>query len=417
MNNKSTITLDYALRNTNPTAFSTMVKPAGSLCNLDCQYCYYLDKAGQYAYRQPLMSPELLEIYVRQYIEANEVPQVTFLWHGGEPLMQGVGFYKRALGLQEKFAAGKKIENVLQTNGTLLNEEWCRFFAKNNFLIGISIDGPQDIHDSFRLNKAGKPSFERVMNGVALLRKYKVEFNTMSVVNKLCEKRGLEIYQFLKSIGSRYMQFLPAVEHTIEIPDKKRALIVPPEHDGARIAPWSVSATGYGEFLNDIFDYWVRNDVGNYFVQIFDSTLAQHCGIPPGLCTMNDTCGEALVVEHNGDVFPCDHFVYPEYRLGNIKEKHLGEIFKEHKRFDFGIKKRNTLPQECLSCDYYQLCRGECPKHRFERAESGDGKKNSLCDGFKMYFKHTTPYMEYMRDLLAAGLPAVQVIPWARTRK
>ncbi|MCK9628223.1 MAG: anaerobic sulfatase maturase, partial [Bacteroidales bacterium] len=334
---KKTITLDYAARNANPAAFSTMVKPAGSLCNLDCHYCYYLDKSLQYDGKQPLMSPELLERFTRQYIEANEVPVVTFLWHGGEPLMQGVDFYRKALELQNRYSSGKKIENVLQTNGTLLNEEWCKFFAKNNFLIGISIDGPKDIHDTFRLNKAGKPSFEKVMNGINLLKKYKVEFNTLSVVNKLSEKRGREVYQFLRNIGSHYMQFLPAVEHVVEIPGRKRAVIVPPDHEGAHIAPWSVSANGYGEFLNEIFDIWVRNDVGQYFVQIFDSTLAQYCGIQPGLCSMNETCGEALIVEHNGDVYPCDHFVYPEYKLGNISEKSLREIYLGQKRFDFGM--------------------------------------------------------------------------------
>lgn len=412
---KKTITLDYAARNANPAAFSTMVKPAGSLCNLDCHYCYYLDKSLQYDGRQPLMSLELLERFTRQYIEANEVPVVTFLWHGGEPLMQGVDFYKKALELQNRYSAGKKIENVLQTNGTLLNEEWCKFFAKNHFLIGISIDGPKDIHDAFRLNKAGKPSFEKVMNGIALLKRYKVEFNTLSVVNRLSEGRGGEVYQFLKSIGSQYMQFLPAVEHIVEIPGRKRAVIVPPDHKGAQMAPWSVSAEGYGRFLNDIFDIWVRNDVGQYFVQIFDSTLAQYCGVRPGLCSMNETCGEALIVEHNGDVYPCDHFVYPEYKLGNISEKSLREIYLGQKRFDFGMDKRSTLPRECLNCEYYTLCRGECPKHRFEPVSTGEGKRNTLCEGFKLYFKHTQPYMKYMRDLLVAGKPAFNVIPWART--
>ncbi len=329
--------------------------------------------------------------------------------------MQGMDFYKKALELQNRYSGGKKIENVLQTNGTLLNEEWCKFFAKNHFLIGISIDGPKDIHDAFRLNKAGKPSFEKVMNGITLLKRYKVEFNTLSVVNRLSEGRGGEVYQFLKSIGSQYMQFLPAVEHIVEMPGRKRAVIVPPDHEGAQMAPWSVSAKGYGEFLNEIFDIWVRNDVGQYFVQVFDSTLAQYCGIQPGLCSMNETCGEALIVEHNGDVYPCDHFVYPEYKLGNISEKSLREIYLGQKRFDFGMDKRSTLPRECLNCEYYTLCKGECPKHRFEPVSSGEGKRNTLCEGFKLFFKHTQPYMKYMRDLLAAGKPAYNVIPWART--
>ena len=402
MRKPQSISFEYALKQSGPVAFSTMVKPAGSMCNLDCNYCYYLDKSEQYAHNQPVMSESLLEEYIKQYITANDVPEVSFLWHGGEPLLLGIDFYKKALALQNKYALGKEINNSLQTNGILLTDEWADFFSENNFLIGISVDGPEDIHNSFRVNKAGKPTFKNVMNGLNILKKHNTHFNTLSVVNKVSEGRGLEVYQFLKSTGSHYMQFLPASEHIIER-DGKRPLIVNPGTAGAVYAPWSVSSLAYGEFMFDIFKYWVKNDIGDYFVQLFDSTLAQHCNVAPGLCSMNDTCGEALVVEHNGDVYPCDHFVYPDFKLGNILESSLLDIYRSQKRFDFGLNKKNSLPAECKSCKYLSVCRGECPKHRFETSKLNDGNRNSLCEGFKFFFENSGPYMEYMRDLLIAG--------------
>ncbi len=415
--NNTTLSFEYALKNSKPAAFSSMVKPAGSLCNLDCHYCYYIDKSTIYNHKQPLMSDELLEKYIQQYIEANEVPKVTFLWHGGEPLMQNIDFYKKALYYQQKYSSGKVIDNLLQTNGTLLTEEWCKFFSKNNFLIGLSIDGPKDIHDSFRLNRVGKPSFERVLNGINLLKKYKVEFNTLSVVNNLSKDRGVEIYKFLKSVGSRYMQFLPAVEYTIVRDNFSRPVIVPPGTENSVLADWSISSVGYGQFLIDIFDYWVLNDVGSVFVQTFDSALAQYCGVDPGLCIMNETCGDALIVEHNGDVYPCDHFVYPEYLLGNINQNSLKAIHKSQKRFDFGMKKSSTLSNKCKQCEYLSLCWGECPKHRFEESSADDYRNNSLCDGLYKFFCHTEPYMKYMRDLLVAGRSPTEVMFWANTIK
>ena len=324
MKNKDIFTFRDAEKQAGPVAFSTMLKPAGSACNLDCHYCYYLDKAVQYGGRQAVMSDELLELYVKQYIEANEVPTVQFCWHGGEPLLLGVDFYRRAMGFQRKYADGKRIENTLQTNGTLVDEALCDLFAGNNFLVGISLDGPQDIHDAFRLTKGGKPTFERVMRTIEMFQRSGVEYNTLSVVNKLCEGRGGEIYRFFRDeVHSRFMQFLPAVEHVVDKPGHHRPLIVPPGHEGARLAGWSVSAEGYGHFLCDVFDEWVVSDVGRCFVQLFDASLAQWCGVQPGVCSMGETCGDALVVEHNGDVYSCDHFVYPEYRLGNIRETPL----------------------------------------------------------------------------------------------
>lgn len=416
MKNKKFITFDEALKPNRPTAFSAMIKPVGSACNLGCRYCYYLDKAALYENRQSLMDDELLETTIKQYIQANDIPQIMFVWHGGEPLIAGLDFYKKAVALQQKYAEGKQIENVLQTNGILIDENWCRFFAEHNFLIGISIDGPESIHDTYRRNKAGEATFAKVMGAIEQMRKYRVEFNTMSVVSRASEGKAVEIYRFLKSIGSSFMQFLPALEH-VRISDKTgKPLIVPPGTPDSVMAEWSVSAKGYGRFLNDIFDEWVLTDVGRYFVQMFDVALAQWVGVPPALCAFADTCGDALVIEHNGDVYSCDHFVYPEYRLGNIKDHSLKSLYRKKEQFRFGMDKRNSLPSECLNCRYYFACRGECPKHRFEQSADGEPNKNALCEGFKLFFKHVDPYMKYMADLLREQKPPAWVMSWARRR-
>ena len=415
MKSRDIFTFQDAVKQTSPIAFSTMLKPAGSACNLDCHYCYYLDKAVQYGGKQAVMSDQMLETYVKQYIESNDVPQVTFCWHGGEPLLLGVDFYRRAMEFQKKYADGKQIDNTLQTNATLINEEWCLFFAEHNFLIGVSIDGPKDIHDNFRLTKSNKPTFDTVMAAISMMKAHKVEFNTLSVVNKLSEGRGAEIYRFFKTLGSKYMQFLPAVEHVIDKEGFHRPFIVSPGTEGAYLAEWSVSAKGYGQFLIDIFDQWVIADVGQYFVQMFDASLAQWCGVQPGVCSMGETCGDALVVEHNGDVYSCDHFVYPEFKLGNINETPLINIYKSRKREEFGLNKRNTLPAECLKCKYYFACRGECPKHRFDVAADGM-HRNNLCEGLKLYFKHVEPYMNQMKWLLEQKQSPAFVVPWARQR-
>ncbi len=416
MTQKKIFTFRDAEKQVRPKAFSTMLKPAGSTCNLDCHYCYYLDKAVQYGGRQAVMSDELLERYIRQYIEANEVDQVQFCWHGGEPLLLGIDFYRRAMALQRKYANGKRIDNALQTNGTLVDEAWCDLFAGHNFLVGVSLDGPQDIHDAFRLTKQQQPTFERVMRSIALFQHGGVEYNTLSVVNRLCEGRGAEIYRFFRDeVHSRYMQFLPAVEHVIDRAGAHRPLIVAPSHEGARLAEWSVSAKGYGDFLCAVFDEWILRDVGQTYVQMFDATLAGWCGVEPGVCSMGETCGDALVVEHNGDVYSCDHFVYPEYKLGNICETTLAEIYTSSRRREFGLAKRNDLPAECLSCKFYFACHGECPKHRFETGADGC-RKNSLCEGLKHYYNHVSPYMDYMRDQLARQQAPAWVMSFARKR-
>lgn len=393
-------------------AFGTMVKPIGSACNLDCHYCYYRDKSEIYSGSMPKMSDELLEMYIRQYMTGASQQVVSFCWHGGEPLMAGLPFFRKAMELQKKYAGGKEVENTLQTNGVLLNDEWCSFFRDNNFLIGLSLDGPEDIHDAFRRDCGGAPTFSRVMHGVELMKKHGVEFNILSTVNARSEGRGAEVYKFLRSIN-RYIQFLPVVEYVRERPGK-RPLIVSPDEEDAVPAPWSVSAKGYGQFMCDVFDEWVKYDVGNCFVQLFDVILGNWCGVQPSLCAFAEVCGDGLVVEHNGDVYSCDHFVYPEYRLGNIKDKELSDMYRSEEQQLFGRDKRDALPMECKRCNYYFLCRGECPKHRFEYAANGEPYMNALCDGYKMFFRHTDPYMRQMKTFLEKGLPASEIMNWKR---
>lgn len=418
MPSKSYITYTDALKTQAPAAFSSMFKPIGSTCNLECTYCYYIDKT-QTVYNNipPSKSLEILEEYTRQYIDANEVPEVTFTWHGGEPLLAGLDYFRKAMEFQRRHSGGKKIINSLQTNGMLLNADWCRFFHDNRFLIGVSIDGPRDIHDAYRVNKAGRPTFDKVMDGINQMAQFRVEYNTLSVVNRMSEGRGAEVYQFLKSIGSRFMQFLPVVEHVLPANGNGRPVIVKPGTEGSVMASWSVSSPGYGHFMTDIFDVWVLSDVGTYFVQAFDMTLAQWVGAKPGLCIYSETCGDALVVEHNGDVYSCDHFVYPEFKLGNILEDELTDLYRSQKQFDFGIKKRNNLPSQCRRCEYYFACRGECPKHRFLKTKNGEENLNALCEGFKHYYFHVAPYMEHMKNLLFNKKAPALVMDWAKSMK
>ena len=411
----NTIHFADAQRLTRPTAFTTMIKPVGSLCNLDCDYCYYLGKADLYGGHQPKMSDELLERYISQYIEAVQVPTVTFCWHGGEPLLAGIDFYEKAVALQNRYRGTKQIENSLQTNGLLINPDWCDFFRANNFLIGLSIDGPKDIHDAYRHDRGGHPTFDRVMRGLEMMAVSGVEYNTLSTINNRSAGQGKRVYQFMRSV-SKYMQFLPVVEHTLPTPSG-RAAIVPPGTEGAKAAPWSITPRAFGKFMCDVFDEWVINDVGEHFVQLFDITLAQWYGVQPGLCAFCPTCGDGLVVEHNGDVYMCDHFVYPEYRLGNIGTEHLADMQRKPELFRFGLEKRNSLPSDCRRCEYLFACRGECPKHRFATTRRGEKGLNALCEGYKHIFEYTAPYMQQMRHLLEQGLEAKHIIPWARQRR
>lgn len=411
-NKRNTLHLGDVAKMQRAPAFGTMIKPIGSACNLDCHYCYYRDKSEIYSGNMPRMSEELLETYIRQYIEGASQQNISFCWHGGEPLMAGLPFFEKAMELQRKYAGDKVIENTLQTNGILVNDAWCSFFKENNFLIGLSLDGPEDIHDAFRRDCGGAPTFARVMKAVELMKKHGVEFNILATVNARSEERGAEVYKFLTSINP-YIQFLPVVEY-VKMRAGKRPLIVSPDEEDAVPAPWSVSAKGYGKFMCDVFDEWVKYDVGKNFVQLFDVTLGNWCGVPPSLCAFAEVCGDGLVVEHNGDVYSCDHFVYPEYRLGNIATDELSAMYRSREQQDFGRDKRDALPLECKRCNYYFLCRGECPKHRFEYAKNGEPYMNVLCEGYKMFFRHTDPYMRYMKTLIEKGEPASKVMEWKR---
>ena len=420
---QDTLTLGDAVRLSGPVAFNMMLKPAGSLCNLDCNYCYYLDKSAIYGGREPVMSEQMLETLVREYIQANEVPEVTFNWHGGEPLVLGIDFYRKALELERKYADGKQVHNTIQTNGTLVNREWAAFFRDNGFLVGLSLDGPQDIHDKYRRDKGGRPTFDKVIRAVEHFLQAGVEFNTLSTVNKASEGRGREVYRFLKGVGSRFMQFMPVVEHVkypVDASGKRvrgaRPYIVDPKEKDAVLAGWSVSDLGYGNFLCDIFDDWVCQDVGRYFVNAFDAALACWVGAMPGTCVYAQTCGGNAVIEHNGDLYPCDHFVYTGYRLGNIAETPLAEMMASPAQVRFGIDKRNTLPAKCLRCKYLFACNGECPKHRFNRTEAGQTGLNALCGGLYKFYDHVAPYMERMKELLERQTAPAAIIPWARLR-
>lgn len=388
-----------------------MLKPAGSTCNLACTYCYYMEKAGLYnqASRQT-MSDELLEAFVKAYLQAQTMPQVLFTWHGGEPLMRPLAFYKRAVELQRIHAKGRAVDNCIQTNGILLNDEWCRFFKENNWLVGISIDGPQHLHDRYRRNKQGSPSFAKVMQGVRLLQKHGVEWNGMAVVNNCNAAHPVEFYRFFKEIGCRYLQFAPIVERFAPHPGGGSLCLPEEEGEAIRLAPFSVTPEQWGGFLCAVFDEWVKEDVGTYFVQLFDATLANWVGEPPGVCTLAPTCGQVGVMEFNGDVYACDHFVFPPYKLGNIRQQSLVEMMYGERQQAFGRRKQTSLPAQCRQCEWLFACNGECPKNRFARTAGNDPGLNYLCEGYRKFFRHVAPYMDFMKEELRHQRPPANVM-------
>lgn len=383
-----------------------MLKPAGSLCNMRCQYCYYLEKGQMYKEdKNRVISDSMLERFIKNYIESQTLPQVLFTWHGGETLMRPVSFYKRALELQRYYAGGRQIDNCIQTNGTLITEEWCKFFKENNFLVGVSIDGPQEFHDEYRKTASGGPSFQKVMKGIQLLNKYGVEWNALAVVNDFNAEYPLDFYHFFKEIGCHFIQFTPIVERKVSRPDG--LTLAPGMEEGGELIDFSVTPEQWGTFLCKIFDEWVRNDVGDYYIQLFDATLANWVGQVPGVCTMAEECGHAGVMEYNGDVYSCDHFVFPEYRLGNLGERSLYELMNSEKQKEFAKNKKKRLPQQCLECEFLFACHGECPKNRFVKDEYGNPGLNYLCKGYKMFFDHVAPYMDFMKaEFLAERAPA-----------
>lgn len=387
-----------------------MLKPAGAHCNLACKYCYYLEKNKLYPTAQRhLMSDEMLEQFTREYIEAQTMNQVLFTWHGGEPLLRSIDFYRKALSLQQKYAGGRRIDNVIQTNGTLLTDEWCEFFAQNHWLVGISIDGPQPYHDHYRLTAAGKPSWQKVMQGIKLLKKHGVEWNAMAVVNAYNVNHPLEFYRFFKENGCQFLQFTPIVERLTRHEDG-RTLASLADKNEIPMSEASVTPEQWGYFLCAIFDEWVRKDVGKIFVEIFDCTLANWMGISPGICAYSKECGHAGVMEHNGDVYSCDHFVFPEYKLGNIRDHSLIDMLYGEQQQEFSRLKHSSLPRQCKECDMEFACHGECPKNRFMKDKYGDSGLNYLCPGYYHYYQHVAPYMDYMKQELMAQRPPSNIM-------
>ena len=387
-----------------------MLKPAGAHCNLACKYCYYLEKNKLYPTAQRhLMSDEMLEQFTREYIEAQTMNQVLFTWHGGEPLLRSIDFYRKALSLQQKYAGGRCIDNVIQTNGTLLTDEWCEFFAQNHWLVGISIDGPQPDHDHYRLTAAGKTSWKKVMQGIKLLKKHGVEWNAMAVVNTYNANHPLEFYRFFKENGCQFLQFTPIVERLTRHEDG-RTLASLADKNEIPLSEASVAPEQWGYFLCAIFDEWVRKDVGKIFVEIFDCTLANWMGISPGICAYSKECGHAGVMEHNGDVYSCDNFVFPEYKLGNIRDHSLIDMLYGEQQQEFSRLKHSSLPRQCKECDMEFACHGECPKNRFMKDKYGDSGLNYLCPGYYHYYQHVAPYMDYMKQELMSQRPPSNIM-------
>lgn len=386
-----------------------MLKPVGSACNLACQYCYYLEKELLYPNnKRSWMSEETLETFIQQYFLAQTQPYVSFTWHGGEPLLRPISFYKKALKLQQKYGKGFYIENSLQTNGTLLTDEWCRFFKENNFLIGLSIDGPATVHDAYRQTLSGKGSFQKVLNGIRLLNKHGVEWNAMAVVNAKNVKDAASFYNFFKSINCHFIQFTPIVERLVPHADGRCLASV--NEQTQTMSPLSVTPEEWGAFLCDLFDLWIKEDVGTYYIQMFDATLANWVGQTPGLCTLSKSCGHASVMEHNGDVFACDHFVFPEYKRGNIHTQTITEMMYSPEQLQFGKNKWQSLPRQCKECSFLFACYGECPKNRFAIDAYGNKGLNYLCKGYKRFFAHVAPYMQFMKEQLEKELPPADVM-------
>ncbi|WP_425499877.1 anaerobic sulfatase maturase [Cerasicoccus maritimus] len=400
--------------------FHVMTKPIGPLCNLDCEYCFYLEKENLFASNERFkMDDKTLEAYVRNYIESQPEHNVTFAWQGGEPTLMGVKFFQKVVKFQKQYANGRTIENALQTNGTLLNDEWCQFLHDENFLVGISIDGPEDIHNHYRVDKKKGPSYGQVIRGIELAKKHKVEFNTLTCVHAGNVDKPQEVYKFLRNIGSGYLQFIPIVER---LPDKDSRdiglqLAHPPDFRSPPIekrppvmADWAVDPHKFGSFLCSIFDRWVTRDVGKTFVQIIDMSLGKWLNIPGGLCVFSETCGKAMAIEHNGDVYACDHYVYPRYKVGNVLNQSLGSIVDSDAMKQFGQDKKTGLPQQCVKCDVRFACHGECPKHRFTWTKDGEFGLNYLCPSYLKFFRHIDPAMQIMAQLYRNRRPPADIM-------
>lgn len=394
--------------------FHVLAKPIGPICNLDCKYCFYLEKESLYPNVPKWAMPEdVLDAYIRQYIAAHDAPAVSFAWQGGEPTLLGVDYFRNLVRIQAKYAHGKRIQNAFQTNGVLLDDTWGEFLKERNFLVGLSIDGPRELHDTYRVDKGGQPTFDKVMRGMEVLKRHGVEFNTLTTVHRGNADAPLEVYRFLRDNGSGFIQFIPIVERIAShVTSDGLQLISPDFHGSARVAAWSVEPHQFGRFLCDIFNEWVRRDVGRVFVQLFDVSLEMWTGREASVCVFRRQCGTALAIEHCGDLYSCDHFVYPENRLGNIMDSPLETLVDSPQQHAFGEAKETTLPRYCRECDVRFACNGECPKHRFLNTPDGEPGLNYLCAGYKKFFRHVDPYMRFMAAEIAAHRPPANVMRW-----
>jgi len=406
--------------------FHIMVKPIGPKCNLDCQYCFYLEKEILFGDGERWkMDDAVLEAFVRRYIEAQPADPVTFAWQGGEPTLCGVEFFEKVVRWQKQYGKGRQIDNAFQTNGTLLDDTWGEFLKRENFLVGISIDGPAHLHDAYRVKRNGAGSHAEVMKGLEVLKKHKVDFNTLTCVNRANQDHGAEVYRFLKSIGSRFMQFIPIIER---LPDEEAERLglshaTPPkftEEDDNLDAPvtdWSVQPKAYGRFMWGIFKRWVQHDVGNIYVQLFDMALGKWAGVPGGLCVYSEECGRAMALEHDGSLYSCDHYVYPDFKIGNIREQSMSEMADSAFQQGFGKAKRETLPKFCVECTFRFTCNGGCPKHRFLLTPEDEPGLNYLCSGYRFIFGKMDPYMKAMAELYHSGQPPANVMRMIRERR
>jgi len=374
-----------------------LIKPIGSACNLDCSYCYYLEKNDRFNIKNKALSLSQLENFTRQYVNCQPTQNTLFTWHGGEPLLMGLDYFRKAVQIQKETIKNQNlfIDNVIQTNGTLLNDEWCEFFKLNNFLVGLSLDGPEHCHDKYRNHLNGKSSFKETMRGLHLLQKHEVEFNVLSTINHYNSQYPLEVYDFFKSNEIKYIQFSPVVERKNE----KNGMLCSADEAYGILTEWSVKPLAYGNFLNKIFDTWINNDVGETFVTTFDATLACYAGVEPGTCLYTKTCGHSAALQPDGNLYSCDHYVFENFKLGNIEKNSITEMMLSEKQIRFGYQKRDNLPDACLKCPYLNLCNGECPRNRFIKTDNEKYPINYLCEGLKLYFSHTEPYWgEFFRD-------------------
>ena len=397
-----------------PPAFHVMAKPSGSTCNINCTYCFFLSKESLYPNEKSRMSDETLEEYIRQLLEAHRTPEVTIAWQGGEPTLMRLGFFKRAVEIADKYKRpGQVLQHTFQTNGILLDDDWCAFFKEHDCLIGLSVDGPREIHDAYRVDRGAKGTFDRVMKGWAALRRYGVEFNILCTIHAANQDRGREVYRFFRDeLGANFVQFIPIVERatraTLDIANqgwseettgRKRLLYT---QNGNLVTERTVGGRQYGRFLVDVFEEWVRRDVGTVFVQLFDVTLEAYFG-RHSLCVHAPTCGTAPALEYNGDLYSCDHYVEPKYKLGNIHESHMLEMVSSPVQQKFGQDKSDSLTNQCKRCEFLSLCNGGCLKDRFSLSKDGEPAHNYLCPGLELFFKHTRPAMKTMARLLQHG--------------